>query len=123
MNLNEAAAITLGNLNHDGKIPAEISPAFILIIIQILQELIPMLLENCSKTPEEVLNDADEVMQGTFKGRVLRWRLLLNVRNILRGLNIKETKVSASDISSALLKTCVGINATHVDQLYQEICA
>lgn len=103
MDMNKAAFSVFSRFRPDVPL-LQINPAIIAIIIEIIQTLLPMLLEQCNKKPAEVPAMAQQAVdRDGFLGRVL-W--LVARRSVIREIGRADYHEAGGDeLLNAVLVT------------------
>lgn len=119
MDMNKAAADVL--FNYKPGVPApQINPAIIAIIIEMIQTLLPILLEQCNKKPAEVPAMAQQAVdKDGFLGRVL-W--LAARRSVIREIGRADYHEAGGDeLLAAVLRTGAVRTGDEIDQLWSSM--
>lgn len=120
MNVKTAANLALQELKDDDA-NLEISPAFIIILIQVIQALLPILIENCGTPAADVALAAN----GCLKPRgMMDWFRIVRARRIMIAEVGRRTLMEMGGVDAVMTAVCkAGSKLTEqdADTLYQSI--
>ena len=111
---NNVANRILGEMRKNDP-SCSFDPATILIILQILQEILPVLLELCAKSPEEVPDVCREAARGGMSYRIAR-------RQVRRAVGWRDYYAAGGDkLLNAVLAVGMASSPEEVAQVYAEV--